>query len=689
MKNKKKKFNLKKILLISIPIILISLAIIIGIYYTNKNNSNGVFSILEKRWIEKNKSSVIDVSILNDVPIFGMEGEGVFFDFLDDFTKETGIEFNMIPYSMGKSSSSSKYVFEMNHKTKLDDNELLFFKDNYVLVSKDSKKVKKFTDLEDVTIGALDTELTTIKDYLSDNTKVVYNTYTNIDNIVTALNNNEIKYAIISSNQYIDKIFSNNYYISYNIPEIYTNYILKVDGDEKILNSIINKFYIRWSKEKLFNSYNSRLFSLYFEQKNLDDVTKSDFMSKEYTYGYVKNLPYESKINEDFIGYNSEMLGDFAKRTGVTFKVREYNSIKDLTSALNNGKVDIAFNYYDYKDLTNNFDYTVSPYKEKIVVLSSIKNVNTTVNSFRSLKGQEVYMLENKIANYITDKTDITVKAFKKASTLFNSLNDNSIVILDYNTYDYYRNNELSGYKVIYEQDINTNFSFILLNSNKNRAFVSLYKYYISTINSDTYRANALLKLEKDSKKIDLTYIYIFAGVVILFAFSMFYFKSKNITSKIKREDKVRYVDHLTSLKNRHYLNQNYSKWQANKIYPQAVIVININKIGHINDVYGHEEGDAIIKKAANILINNQLEQSDIVRTNGDEFLIYLVGYEESKVITYMRRLYKEFKNLPYKFGASLGYSMILDDVKTIDDAINEAVLEIKTNKENQKENEE
>ena len=210
MKNKKKKFNLKKILLIVVPIILISLAIIIGIYYTNKNNSNGVFSILEKRWIEKNKSSVIDVSILNDVPIFGMEGEGVFFDFLDDFTKETGIEFNMIPYSMGKSSSSSKYVFEMNHKTKLDDNELLFFKDNYVLVSKDSKKVKKFTDLEDVTIGALDTELTTIKDYLSDNTKVVYNTYTSIDNIVTALNNNEIKYAIVSSKQYIDKIFSNN-----------------------------------------------------------------------------------------------------------------------------------------------------------------------------------------------------------------------------------------------------------------------------------------------------------------------------------------------------------------------------------------------------------------------------------------------------------------------------------------------
>ncbi len=684
MKNKKnKKINIRKVLFIGIPIVIILITILIGVYFTNKNNKNGVFSILEKRWIEKNKSTVIDISILNDVPIFGLEGEGVFFDFLNDFTKETDLDFNMIPYTINNNTSSDSYVFEINNKTKLDDNELLFYRDNYVLVSKDSDKVKDFINLEDVTIGALDTELTNIKDYLSDNTDVVYNTYTNIDNIISALNNNEIKYAIIPSNLYIDKFFSNNYYISYNIPEIYTNYVLKINGNEKILNSIISKFYTRWKNGKLAKSYNDRLFELYFDKKNMDDMTKSDFLSKEYVYGYVKNLPYESEINEEFIGFNSEMLDDFAKKMNVTFKVKEYNSIKDLTSALNNGKVDIAFNYYDFSELTNNFDYTVSPYNEKIVVLTSINNTETVVNSLRSLKDTQVHMIENKIANYITNNTDIIVKAYKRASSLFSSLKDDSIVILDYNTYNYYKNDELSSYKVIYEQNINTDFNYIILNTNKNRAFVSLYKYYISTIDSDLYKSRALLKLDKDSKKINLTYIYLFIGIVVLAVFSIIYFKSKNINNKIKKEDKMRYVDHLTSLKNRHYLNQNYLKWQANKIYPQAVIVININKIGHINDVYGHEEGDSVIKKAANILINNQLEQSDIVRTNGDEFLIYLVGYEESKVITYMRRLYKEFKNLPYKFGASLGYSMILDDVKTIDDAINEAVLEIKTNKEN------
>ena len=533
-----------------------------------------------------------------------------------------------------------------------------------------------------MTIGVLESDLSIVKEYLVSNTSVVYNTYTKMDDIVKALNNNEIKYSIIPSNEYINEVFSNNYYIVYNVAVIYTNYVLNVSGDEKILNSIINKFYIRWSSEKLAKSYNERVFNLYFEEKDIDDITKADFLSKEYVYGYVKNLPYEEKINEDFIGFNSEMLDEFANRMGITFKVKEYNSIKDLTSALNNGKVDLAFNYYNFNELTNSFDYTMSPYDEKIVVLSSVQNLETTVNSLRSLKGQEVYMLDDINASYIKNNSDITVKVYKKISSLFNVLDDEKIVILDYNTYNYYKNNELSNFKVIYEENIDTNYNFIMLNTNKNKAFISLYKYYISTVDPDLYKARALLKLYKDSKKIDLSFVYLIVGTVILTIFSVFYFKNRTIQGKIKKEDKMRYVDHLTSLKNRHYLNQNYLKWQSNKIYPQAIIVININKIGHINDVYGHEEGDAVIKKAANILINSQLEQSDIVRTNGDEFLIYMVGYEEAKVITYMRRLYNEFKTLPYKFGASLGYSMILDDVKTIDDAINEAVLEIKTSKE-------
>lgn len=682
MKKKNKKINLKRILLIAIPFFLIAAVIVVSVIVKNRNDQNGVFSVLEKRWIEKNKNTIIDVSILNDLPLFAEEGNGVFFDFLDDFTKETEINFNLIPYVSKKDPGNTSYSFQINNKTTLNDNELLFYTDNYVIISKDNEKIKDIDKLNGIIIGALETDLNTIKEYFSNNETIVYNTYNNVSSIINALNSNDIKYAAVPKNIYIDDILSNNYYVVYNISDIYTNYVLNLNGNEKILDNIFKKFYTRWIKNSYDDSYNERLLDLYFNEKQLDEVARADFSSKDYTYGYVKNIPYETKINDDFIGYNSEILDEFANMMGVTFKVKEYNSVDDLQKEINSGKVDVAFNYYTLDNLTNSVDYTLSTYKEKIVVLSSLQNTTTTVSSYNSLKGKEVQMVENKISDYISKNTKINVKTYKKISSLFNSMNDDSIIILDYNTYNYYKNDEFDNYKVIYEDEIDVDFNFILLNTNKNKAFISLFKYYISTINTDLYKSRALLKFNNDSKKINLSYIYLILGIIILTIFSIVYFKNKNISNKIKKEDKMRFVDHLTSLKNRHYLNQNYLKWQSNKIYPQAIIVININKIGHINDVYGHEEGDMVIKKAANILINNQLEQSDIVRTNGDEFLIYMVGYEETKVITYMRRLYKEFKNLPYKFGASLGYSMILDDVKTIDDAINEAVLEIKTNKE-------
>ena len=141
----------------------------------------------------------------------------------------------------------------------------------------------------------------------------------------------------------------------------------------------------------------------------------------------------------------------------------------------------------------------------------------------------------------------------------------------------------------------------------------------------------------------------------------------------------------MTSLKNRNYLNYTIAKWDDNVIYPQAIIVIDLNNIKDINDAYGHEKGDEVIKQAANILISNQLEKTDLIRTDGNEFLIYMVGYDSKQVVTYARKIYKEFKELPYGFGASIGYSMIEDDLKTIEDAINEATIDMEKNKENEK----
>ena len=56
--------------------------------------------------------------------------------------------------------------------------------------------------------------------------------------------------------------------------------------------------------------------------------------------------------------------------------------------------------------------------------------------------------------------------------------------------------------------------------------------------------------------------------------------------------------------------------------------------------------------------------------------------YQNQMKAAYIQQLYKELKNLPYNFGASIGHSMIDSDKKLVEDALNEAVEDMKIKKQ-------
>ena len=90
-----KKRNNKVIVLALAGVIFVSLLVVFILNYSKDDSS---FSILEKKWINDNASSVIDVSIYNDIPIYGKNGSGVSFDLLDSFSEKYGINFNKVSY---------------------------------------------------------------------------------------------------------------------------------------------------------------------------------------------------------------------------------------------------------------------------------------------------------------------------------------------------------------------------------------------------------------------------------------------------------------------------------------------------------------------------------------------------------------------------------------------------------------
>jgi hypothetical protein len=49
-----------------------------------------------------------------------------------------------------------------------------------------------------------------------------------------------------------------------------------------------------------------------------------------------------------------------------------------------------------------------------------------------------------------------------------------------------------------------------------------------------------------------------------------------------------------------------------------------------------------------------------------------MVGYSEKQILSYIKRLVKGFNKLPHNYGVAIGFSIIEDDTKLVEDAYNE-----------------
>lgn len=667
--------------IIIVASIVLVLIIFLTVYFVlNKQDKNTTLTILDRQWIESHKNNRIDIEITPDVPVFNYNGEGVFFDFLEAFERDTSLEFNRVTIK----EDSNSYAFKI--VSKVDKNDILIYKDNYAIVSKKNIKYSNLNEIQDMTIGVLEEDLNDTNTYLKGSKNISLKTYGDMSSLLEGLEKEETSAIVILKNYNLDDIIKNDLLINYNMSDYSKYYVLSLGSEDK-LNSIIKKYYRKWYNENYQKSYQGNFSNSYFLYKGIAERGKADFRGKRYSYGFVVNPPYDLLIDDSLIGINASILRDFSKIADIEISFEEYKTSEDLLKKFNANKIDFFFNNLEVSKYDMDVFNTVSTFDENICYVSSISN-DIIINSVNSLKNIQVKVLkESKISSYLKENK-IEVKEYDNISDLISSLNDDSVMAIDKETYNYYVRSSLSKFKIDFEETIDKEYNFTIRDINENKIFNEFFNFYLSFIDEKNNLNSSYNKLltTKSTKKIlfeILLYLLAIVGLIeIIHEIVKLISKLKNSKNKISKEHKLKYVDMLTSLKNRNYLNDNIEKWDNSEVYPQTIIVVDLNNVAYINDNYGHQEGDNLIKEAANILIKSQISNTEIIRTNGNEFLIYMVGYDEKQVIAYIRKLNKEFKELAHGFGAAIGYSTINDAIKTIDDAVNEATLDMRNNKE-------
>ena len=173
---------MKKKLLIIMPILIAIIAFVFVYRYYNKEDKNTSLTVVEKKWVEENKKQVIDFEIINDYPLYGMNGNGVFFDFVNDFEKNVGLEFNKIPYLKESTSTTDSYRIRiLNNNDEVSNDDLVIFQDSYIAVGRSYRRINHISDMKNLTFGVFSNDSSDISYYLKSGTNLSFKNYDTIE----------------------------------------------------------------------------------------------------------------------------------------------------------------------------------------------------------------------------------------------------------------------------------------------------------------------------------------------------------------------------------------------------------------------------------------------------------------------------------------------------------------------------
>lgn len=175
----------------------------------------------------------------------------------------------------------------------------------------------------------------------------------------------------------------------------------------------------------------------------------------------------------------------------------------------------------------------------------------------------------------------------------------------------------------------------------------------------------------------------VISTVIILFSYYLIA-ASISATKRLKKLEVISITDSLTGLYNRRFLEEKieeeYNRYQKTGA-KFALIIGDIDFFKNINDLYGHDCGDTVLKLITKDMQSAIRTYDTVARWGGEEFLFLLPSTSNEKAITVAERIRKSVQERKYQFPnceklvtvtVSLGVSVVgFDD--TIDNVIKKA----------------
>ena len=256
------------------------------------------------------------------------------------------------------------------------------------------------------------------------------------------------------------------------------------------------------------------------------------------------------------------------------------------------------------------------------------------------LSSMRLEQSEEMLKNFITNSTDVIMVLDKAMEIKY--LSPNLKKVFGYTKY-LPRNEIISQYLPLQNAD----FINFIAKSMKLKDSENEYEYITKSKNGKQKFFSIRTSTIKSEEKLIICYI-------------------RDVTKDKKYIEELKilsYTDQLTQLHNRQYMEEQLVELRQIGNFPLSIISADLDGLKEVNDSLGHQAGDELLRRFANILRESHNKYEEIFRIGGDEFIIIATKCNEkaaAKLITKIDQRISKHNSLPsssLKISASIGYA--------------------------------
>lgn len=354
---------------------------------------------------------------------------------------------------------------------------------------------------------------------------------------------------------------------------------------------------------------------IYDEKKNYKNI-QAIYIDENSSEIYEKLFfEYEKEntlfISDDYIDKKQVMINIIKNETKISFEINKANilnrslGISPNLILLGGTEIDVAKLYKSSQDTLKEQKETINSLNQKIEVKNS--ELNFKINSIEEQKTVISNQTKN-IKNY-EEKLNIQAKLLEEQNKQLNEI-QTSIES---------EKNKLSNAILSVKEKEKVVESLINLQKNKQLEFEKTKKD-LEILNSqiEEQKNNLLIKEDIISDQKNIIFALVLLSIIII-ALGLNGLRLNKLLKNLSQ------TDALSGLYNRRFMNKKLEeeimKYQRYET-PFSVLLLDIDYFKKINDTFGHDKGDLVIKKISS-LMQKHIRNTDIcARWGGEEFLI-------------------------------------------------------------------